>query len=670
MLRDSIYAAQVAVLLVALSLSGAAFSQTDPVGIPTPAAQVDDIAATSRRILELEEQIAENQAAWDKLYAEYQRIMNASNGRPSSALRSKVNRLDSDARKLKADIDSKTRVLEATREHLALLKQGAGSSGSVGTGLESGTARSPGGSLSEAPEGADIGGGLDFLSLLAERIPVVDEWDPVGGLGPAWATIRCWSFTESFGSRVRDRDPSVAMVRYLADGRRVLESENDGFGRPPIPRLFPLLVERGRSNWIQEKARDHLLELWQVSVCGFAPDTIKNLGDRSDDQRPSMVLRFDDAGASMATQVFDPQGNRIGSIQTDYERVGDLRRPIRQQTQDASVYCFRVVVPTPETTTLPEPNRVLEWKYDRSGRVASLKLARLKNNRTTRFTEVVKAGRSPDVDRILTWSQEVMERSTRTMSYTYDDQGRLTSVRSIHEEHSPDPETYARILALEDKISDRRLIEAGIAVAAAKRARGPENKPGDGVQCTVASDGAWIYTRVLELRARDWDARGRWTKAVTFSIDNDGEVEHYEIEREFRDEESKAAPVHGEFQLVPRSKTPPPEAAIRNAAALSPQSPLPTPELIPARASDSIDAKRESDPDSASPSETIVLHERERNSRSPSIGPRAPVYPPAQNEEARVGSLEVPLWTKLLFATAGVAVIAVGVTLLLLRRKA
>jgi hypothetical protein len=664
MLRGLNFVVRQLALVVGLAIAAVCLSQGEP---PAPS---DEVSAIRQQILDLEKEIAEKQATWDKFYAEYQRIMNTSGGRPTQSLRNKINRMDAEARKIKADIDAKTRVLEATREHLASLERDR----PAARRRSSGSVDAPGGSLDGgSPADAAKADRSGLPALLSEHLPIIDEWDPVGALGAAQASVRCWTFKDSFGTRERNPDPTTAEVRYIADGRRVLETENDAFGRPPIPSLIPSLTGSNMSNWVAEASRGEMVELRKISVRGFEPQTLDDLEEELEQRTASLVLRFDGDGASRSTRVFDPEGQQIGSIEVEYERVGELHRPLRLQTQDESIYSYRVVIPTLESSSFPAAHRVLEWEYERSGRVASLRFTRAKNTRTTRFSEMVEATRKPEVSRMVNWAKQVLERAVRTMSYEYDDRGRLARVRAVDESPEPDPETTMRLLALEDKISDQRLIDATIAKAAAETARGPQNQPRDGVQCSVTSDGAWVYTRVYELRVRDWDARGRWTKATTFVIDDGGEVEHHEIERAFTDDLPTADPIHGEFQIVPRSKTPSPAVAERNAEAVTPR--------IAVSASRP-PSERAPETAIAPPSEVIAAgpkaepgliedapEEPKRGANALKSGTRTTDPAADDGSEPQPSDGEGAQWIAILVGTVCVAALAAGVTLLMVRRK-
>jgi hypothetical protein len=113
--------AGVAVSVPCLRLNGEGFA-TAAQG-QTSSSMQDEIAEIRRQILELQKDIAAKQAKWDKLHAEYLRIMNLTGGRLSSAAQSKITKLDADARKIKADIDAQTTVLVATQEHLERLEE-------------------------------------------------------------------------------------------------------------------------------------------------------------------------------------------------------------------------------------------------------------------------------------------------------------------------------------------------------------------------------------------------------------------------------------------------------------------------------------------------------------------------------------------------------------------
>jgi YD repeat-containing protein len=147
-------------------------------------------------------------------------------------------------------------------------------------------------------------------------------------------------------------------------------------------------------------------------------------------------------------------------------------------------------------------------------------------------------------------------RDETVMSYSYDEIGRLRTVRSVRRQYSVDPLTELRVAAAVDSTTDAGSKAFFLELGAEATRRGPSNQPLDGDFIDVIESDVWRTTTTLEMRVESWDARGRWTRAVTYAQDEAGEIAAYESERRFTDLSLSAEPVHGEFQFMPRSATP------------------------------------------------------------------------------------------------------------------
>lgn len=187
---------------------------------PVPADKDEEIAQTRRQILELEKDIATKQAKWDKLYAEYQRIMNLTGGRLNATAQSKIAKLDADARKIKADIDAQKAVLEATQQHLLQLEEERDREQELRDAERERQSRPR---PSEGDDGSTGGGGSTDEQVspkVAHELPpvlLIDLSDPIGAGGRCTAQY----FVEKLG----------------ADGVEVEEGESfrvefDGSGFP------------------------------------------------------------------------------------------------------------------------------------------------------------------------------------------------------------------------------------------------------------------------------------------------------------------------------------------------------------------------------------------------------------------------------------------------------
>ena len=186
-------AVTVLVLLCGLglaSIGGADFVQPTSASGALSRDEIDDVR---RQILELEKDIAARQAKWDKLYAEYLRVMNVTGGRLNSTAESRVSRLDADARKIKADIDAQKAVLAATREHLERLEMARAHQQEAQEAQRDRKSR-PGPSLGDGTQnGEGDSSGLGHEPPLSRRLPrvlLVDLSDPVGAGGACAARYR------------------------------------------------------------------------------------------------------------------------------------------------------------------------------------------------------------------------------------------------------------------------------------------------------------------------------------------------------------------------------------------------------------------------------------------------------------------------------------------------
>ena len=178
--------------------TGEAAASTCPVQ-PSGELARDDIDDARTQILELEKDIAAKQAKWDKLHAEYLRIMNVTGGRLNSTAQTKVARLDADARKIKADIDAQKAVLAATHQHLERLEMARAREQEAREAQRNRQSRPspPRGDDEQNREGDSSG--LEDDPSLARKLPrvlLVDLSDPVGAGGACTAKY----FVERLGS--------------------------------------------------------------------------------------------------------------------------------------------------------------------------------------------------------------------------------------------------------------------------------------------------------------------------------------------------------------------------------------------------------------------------------------------------------------------------------------
>jgi YD repeat-containing protein len=394
-----------------------------------------------------------------------------------------------------------------------------------------------------------------FDSLLSDRHFMFDEWDPVGGLVASFAKVTYRVYREQFGQWSLTTDLLPEDVLFLEDGRRVLRKETHRFGQSLIgPR--DQLGKLEMDDWQCEVSRGDMVEIrdahnhYTISV-DYVPPRVPDLSRNGE----NMVVRFNDRGSSVETYYYHPDGREAGMSVTEYEHVGNLRRPRRQLHRERCIHSFRAFVPYASESLSPEPHRIFEWSYGADGRVASVRMTRLRSNKPLPIGElevVMDREWRSDLDRLIA----TQLREEIVMSYTWDEKGRLKAVKSVRRQYAADPFTQLRVVAEADGTTDAGSRAAFLGLAAEVSERGPQNVPNDGDFIEVVEGSVWRTTTILEMRVEAWDARGRWTKASTYGLDEGGEVPFYESVRQFTDLPRRSRTIHAEYQLMPRSETP------------------------------------------------------------------------------------------------------------------
>ena len=347
----------------------------------------EQIAKAREEILSLEKDIAEKQAKWDKLYADYIRIMNNSGGRPGPNLRMKVNSLDADARKIKAEIDAQKKVLEATELHLLSLEEEFEHQQRAKREAE--TPREPAQRQAPAPPGEQRveppvqrpseaprlpetpqfrQGRTRASSPPPEppkptahpsaRLPMLDLLDPVGSGGASEAVYRWQTLTEKFGEETVVGTTEV-VVRFDASG---------------MPYEVERIFDTGHTDAgfkVKEQGTDRLdfsdgRNAWVIRIASRTPTT--------------------DGSTEWRFRTFDDSGDEISQIALQLESIGNGPR-----IRSASIEGARAWLNTPTvahawlmvvrdragsydgmTTGLTSVAGSMQFRYYPSGRIGSI----------------------------------------------------------------------------------------------------------------------------------------------------------------------------------------------------------------------------------------------------------------------------------------------------------
>ncbi|MFM7052171.1 MAG: hypothetical protein ACKOYN_08580 [Planctomycetota bacterium] len=390
-------------------------------------------------------------------------------------------------------------------------------------------------------------------SLLSAQIPVVDLWDPVGGMVASTVVSRHFGMSERFGRRERDSSPTVELICFLGDGRRAVESSVSYPNDPQDPYL-----NRGEfgpryshASYF-EKDDDDLVSMFQDSLVLEEGATAISLPDSSpastERRRVDYVFRAEAKGSQTTASYFHASGSTAGTAVYEMQSSGDLRRPVSAVFEGWAVFGYRLHKFEPD-----EGSRIVyRWGYHKDGRVAFVEGK----------TELTEAGRKVQLDMMRSRAEKAVPLLERQLAltarnadrweYTYDAQGRLAKAVRTTTEHMLEPPEIAELMRLMGQM-DMDVLRGAEAYKA-----NPEivlaTKAGDGT-VMEKHQGALRTTRRTEMEYSAWDARGRWTKASRFKVDEAGRIEVEQVERSYTDLDPQAAAVDGSFQIVPASKS-------------------------------------------------------------------------------------------------------------------
>lgn len=550
--------------------------------------------------------IVERQAAWDAKFAEYNEMLQNSGGQLNRAGRAKVAKLDAEARAIKAEIDAAREQLKkleaeleeaeeaAERERIKpLLEESDGAeegpgdeppqdapTGSSFGGVTGKRAPSEGGAPAARPGGRLGGAGAQGSStapsaapttppsagsdtapssvpsgtpsLLSEKIPIIDPWDPVGGMTAGTAQILRWPIVEKFGRLSRADSPSVELVRFSTSGHRLPEPRAGSFGVDPHgPRPDSGYAGREKQAPVYiESAREELIRLDQdrlVQERLGAPIVTGDGGqDRSDTY--AVICRVESSDAGAVAEYFHTRGSSIGKAVYEYEMSGDVRRPIAVRVEEQAVIGFRLNDFDVEETTIA----VHRWEYRSDGRLAAFESANeLREAEVKAQLDMLRAQNKGMVE-VLEKQLRLSTKDAERWAYEYDGQGRLKRVVKTRTTHQIDP---AEVMEKAPQLAQSdpamlRLLEA--------QRMDPEllyrNEPNDGITIEKKNGGR-LETAREEVEFTEWDARGRWTKGARFEVDEAGKVEQSQFERTFFDQDPAAPALDGSFQIIPASRS-------------------------------------------------------------------------------------------------------------------